>query len=232
MKYVGKKAISFLMALAVSLSVCSAPVGAKWVQENNGKWWYYYDNNPQNYAKNGFKKINGSWFYFDKYGFMQTGWVQDKGKWYYMAPTGKMVTGWCWVDNKCYYFYQSGAMAQDTIIGNSYVNEYGVWTQDTKTTSGTYYSDFPSVPDFASVSGAERLFYKLDDDGITYAYYCDYDTYHLYYDKLKSAGFQLVDYEGDNTELVIYEVFRHQSGQIVGLSYDFKQKMLTILCFH
>lgn len=50
------------MALAVSLSVCSAPVGAKWVQENNGKWWYYYDNNPQNYAKNGFKKLTAAGF--------------------------------------------------------------------------------------------------------------------------------------------------------------------------
>lgn len=230
MKYVGKKAISFLMALAVSLSVCSAPVGAKWVQENNDKWWYYYDNNPQNYAKNGFKKINGSWFYFDKYGFMQTGWVQDKGKWYYMAPTGKMVTGWCWVDDKCYYFYQSGAMAQDTIIGNSYVNEYGVWTQDKKSSHSTYYSEYPNVPDFGALFGIDRIYYKSDEDGVMYGYTCG-KNYDLYFDKLEAAGFKLVDYETNDNDLIIHEVFRHTNGQMVIVSIDYKNSNLIVACY-
>ena len=40
-----------------------------------------------------------------------------------------MVTGWKQIGNTWYYFYSGGGMASNTWIGNSYVNESGVWTK-------------------------------------------------------------------------------------------------------
>lgn len=226
-----KKITALALVLSLGVSAVAAPASATWVQENNGKWWYYYDDNPSHYAKNGWKKINGSWYYFDQYGYMKTGWVLDQGKWYYMAQNGKMVTGWALVDGKFYYLQKDGSMACNQVIGNSYVNEHGVWVEDADITKEQYYSEFPSVPDFASVSDAKRIYYKSDDECVTYAYFCDYDTYKRYDEKLESAGFQLVDFEGYDDELVIDQIHIHPNGQTVGLSYDFVKNMIVIICF-
>lgn len=43
---------------------------------------------------NVWKKISGSWYYFDGSGRMVTGWLLDGGKWYYMNQDGRMATGW------------------------------------------------------------------------------------------------------------------------------------------
>lgn len=42
--------------------------------------------------KNGWISLGGNWYYLNKNGVMQTGWLQDSnGNWYYLDSTGKMI---------------------------------------------------------------------------------------------------------------------------------------------
>lgn len=77
----------------------------QWVY--NGKWWYRYGDGS--YPKEKFDVIGDNVYYFDKNGYM--------------------VTGWNCIDKKWYYFYDSGIMAKDIWIGNYYVDKYGVMTK-------------------------------------------------------------------------------------------------------
>ena len=38
------------------------------------------------------QQINGTWYYFDEYGVMQTGWIKSGGKWYFLDNSGAMLT--------------------------------------------------------------------------------------------------------------------------------------------
>nr|WP_280518765.1 hypothetical protein [Blautia sp. NSJ-159] len=60
---------------------------------------------------------------------MATGWIKDSGKWYYLTFSGAMATGWIKVNGTWYYLNGSGAMAENTWIGNYYVNSSGAWTK-------------------------------------------------------------------------------------------------------
>ena len=77
----------------------------QWVY--NGKWWYRYGDGS--YPKEKFDVIGDNVYYFDKNGYM--------------------VTGWNCIDKKWYYFNDSGIMAKDIWIGNYYVDKYGVMTK-------------------------------------------------------------------------------------------------------
>ena len=48
---------------------------------------------------------------------------------YYFNKNGYMVTGWNCIDKKWYYFNDLGIMAKDIWIGNYYVDKYGVMTK-------------------------------------------------------------------------------------------------------
>lgn len=61
---------------------------------------------------------------------MVTGWKSIGRKWYYFQSNSAMLgQGWHWIGKSCYYMYASGAMAQNTWIGNDYVNASGVWVK-------------------------------------------------------------------------------------------------------
>ena len=77
----------------------------QWVY--NGKWWYRYGDGS--YPKEKFDVIGDNVYYFDKNGYM--------------------VTGWNYIDKKWYYFNNSGVMAKDKWIGDYYVDKYGVMTK-------------------------------------------------------------------------------------------------------
>ncbi|MGN0341162.1 MAG: GH25 family lysozyme [Roseburia sp.] len=99
----------------------------------NGKWYYLSDSASDGSMKTGWQYINSKWYYMDTTGdgCMLTGWNKIDGKWYYMDTTGdgRMLTGWQEIDGKWYYFNKSGAMAENTWIGNYYVDGNGVWVK-------------------------------------------------------------------------------------------------------
>ena len=73
-----------------------------WKQVNGA--WYYYDSNGN--VVTGLQQINGKYYYFDKStGAEKVGWVVDNGKYYYFSPTdGTMTTGWLLYNGKYYFF--------------------------------------------------------------------------------------------------------------------------------
>ncbi len=81
-----------------------------WELDSTG-WWYRFDDGT--YPKDEWYKINGSWYLFDKEGYMLYGWQwSDGGNWYYLGSRndGAMKTGWVLTGGKWYYFNSQGAM--------------------------------------------------------------------------------------------------------------------------
>ena len=79
-----------------------------WIQESNGRWWYRHTDGS--YTVEDWERINGSWYYFDCYGYMHIGWVKYDGEWYYLGPSGAMQTGWILYKDKYYYCNAAGVM--------------------------------------------------------------------------------------------------------------------------
>lgn len=59
-----------------------------WAQNDTGSWLYYENHRPVT----GWKQVEGTWYYFDAAGLMQSGgWRQIGGKWYYFYADGSMA---------------------------------------------------------------------------------------------------------------------------------------------
>ena len=97
----------------------------KWVPNrwiSNGRWWYRYGDGS--YPASKFDVINGSTYYFDKSGYMITGWKSIESNWYYFNASGCMVTN-TWVGD--YYLDFDGKMAISQWINDRYVGQDGAW---------------------------------------------------------------------------------------------------------
>ena len=100
-------------------------VSGKWVPNrwiSNGRWWYRYGDGS--YPASKFDVINGSTYYFDKSGYMVTGWKSIESNWYYFNTSGCMVTN-TWVGD--YYLDFDGKMAISQWINDRYVGQDGAW---------------------------------------------------------------------------------------------------------
>lgn len=110
-----------LAALAVaticSLSVTITPAHAEW-HESNGRWWYS-DSSFIGYATD-LSLIDDEFYYFDKDGWMVTGWQEISGEWYYFDSSGKMTTGWVLDSGRWYYLDAFGVMLSNTITPDGY----------------------------------------------------------------------------------------------------------------
>jgi len=76
--------------------------------EIDSKFYYF---NEYGYMQTGWQQINGTWYYLGDNGAMATGWRQIDGAWYYFTGSGAMTTGWAQVSGKWYFFKSGGAMA-------------------------------------------------------------------------------------------------------------------------
>ncbi len=103
----------------------------KWcVEDTNGK------------VIKGWYEDNGTWYYLNDEGVMQTGWLEDKdGRWYYLDENGAMKTGWLKSPYSGKWFYLNpvsngymGAMYTEgtyTIEGKEYkFDKEGAWIED------------------------------------------------------------------------------------------------------
>ena len=119
------------LILAASLTIMSVSQqqiqAAAWKKDNTG-WWYQEDNGT--YTKSKWKKIGSEWYWFDTNGYMAVGWKKINNSWYYFKSDGAMLgKGWHKIGSSYYYMYDSCLMAQNTWIGNEYVDANGVWIQ-------------------------------------------------------------------------------------------------------
>lgn len=91
-----QKVVAFLTA-AVLIAGGSIAGGlnvqaAQWQQDGSG-WWLQEDSET-GYAVNGWRQVDGAWYYFDGSGAMTTGMIEVNGLHYYMDPsTGRMAAG-------------------------------------------------------------------------------------------------------------------------------------------
>ena len=101
------------------------PIGT-WIKSGN-RWWYkHYDGS---YTKDNWELINDKWYFFDKDGWMITGWLKRNGIWYYLDANGELTTGW-FIDNGIYYYSnERGQMVVNCFIDDKYyVGKNGAYT--------------------------------------------------------------------------------------------------------
>ena len=123
-------------------------------ETDSGIAWYYFDSRGQA-VKEGWKKIDDVWYYFDDVGVMQTGWVDENR--YYTNESGQMLTGWHLLDPP-----------EDVSYDEDDEEEYDPFTQADN--DGKYWYYFKSngrkvTPD--EDSGNEYGTVRIDGD-----YYC------------------------------------------------------------
>ena len=150
---------------------------------------YYFDQNGRTLTK-GIHIIDDKLYYINQQGDIATnGWIQDNNKWYYCIPESQtLATGWFLIENNYYYFYNSGEMASDTMIGNYYVDNNGIWIPGytksgwiqtnqhwwyRKSDGSYYYSTFQNI---------NGKWYYFDADGWMVTGWLLYNNYWYYFD--------------------------------------------------
>lgn len=114
---------AFFGTSTVGYAAGAASTG-KWITSGSTVKYRYADGT---YARNGFVKINGRWFYFKKNGKMLTGLRTIDGVVYYFRKSGsaglkgKVLTGWRTIGGKRYYFRKSGGAG---VKGAAYKSEW------------------------------------------------------------------------------------------------------------
>ena len=134
---------------------------------------------------NGWKQLNGSWFYCGANGKCVTGWNKIDGKWYYFDKSQDpyMYTGPQLIDGKCYLFGSDGSL--QTGWYNYYAQWYyadsdGICATGWKQIDGKWYYFYE--PDYSSPfmfgGGLYRIgenWYGFDDNGVMLTgWYNDY----------------------------------------------------------
>lgn len=99
--------------------------GGEWVAKENGTRFRYRKENGK-FFRNGWAKIDGHWYYFNK-SYVMRGLRQIDGKYYYFrksggaGKTGRMLTGRQTVNGKVCYFRTSGKVG---VKGSRYTSEW------------------------------------------------------------------------------------------------------------
>lgn len=141
-------------------------------QEKSGTWSkskdvWTFKKSDGSYAANEWVMADGSWYWFNQEGIMQTGWIKLSDVWYYLNPSGAMQTGWVWVDNKWYYCNTSGIMKTGWIQDQSiwyHLNESGEMDTGWLQSGDQWYylgADGKMMTDTVTPDG-----YQLDRNGV------------------------------------------------------------------
>lgn len=130
-----KKLIAAAAAMVMSVSALSVTASAEWYKSGDKR---LYKDDSGKYVT-GFENIDGNTYYFDKNGYLKTGWVtfsngkkyyfsekngmrtgwlkMTDGTAYYMGDDGVMTTGWQNIDGETYYFKTDGTMKTGWLDG-------------------------------------------------------------------------------------------------------------------
>ncbi|WP_307407578.1 bifunctional 2',3'-cyclic-nucleotide 2'-phosphodiesterase/3'-nucleotidase [Neobacillus ginsengisoli] len=110
----------------------------KWLHDDDGYWYYF---NKEGIMQTGWVKVDGKWYHLDEDGAMQTGWFKEGKKWYYLdLKNGDMKIGWVSNKNKWYYLVASGEMKASSWVKSGtkwyYMNAAGEMTTNTWVKTG------------------------------------------------------------------------------------------------
>lgn len=109
-----------------------------WLFDNNK--WYYFDKNG--FMVTGWQSIKDKWYYFSQNGFMKTGWVKYNNNWYFMnSKTGQMTVGWLYSKGTYYYFKSDGKMAKGWVSWQGHWYYMGLINGDMKTDTKLFLND-------------------------------------------------------------------------------------------
>ena len=154
-----------------------------------GGYWYYSDNSGV--LQKGWQKINGSWYYFDKYDYNMYSWRNSietaDGEYttYWFTPSGEMVAGW--------YNYNPSSTYGDWVYTNSDGSAYDGWLSY----NGNYYFLEQGQMDTSSIINKYQK-----EDGSTYYSTWRHDSedkkveaYYVGRDGKMVTGWEYMDYE-------------------------------------
>lgn len=103
-----------------------------WIQKY-GKYFYY--NKGQLYTDKLFK-VKDSYYYVDKEGIRQTGWITYQNKKYYFDADGKAHTKWLKYNGDWYYFNKNKCYAYANVVNTTAAGNIYVFDADGKRCSG------------------------------------------------------------------------------------------------
>ena len=154
-----------------------------WKKNDKGVWFEKPDGT---YPKDGWSKVQGYWYYFDKVGYVVTGLKKINGSYYYLSEdknhAGRMATEWQMINSKWYYFspvktdkYKEGAMYTGFNVinykGNNntyYFNSSGIMATGWQKINGKwYYFDGGGVMQTGWLQTKEGAWYYLSQDSAT-----------------------------------------------------------------
>lgn len=154
--------------------------GGKWIQLGEKR---SYRKKDGSLVRDTWCTIGGSYYYFDKMGYVKTGLFSYKGRnycadasgrlkvkrmvqvgdktYYYGAQGYQIHARWRKIRGKYYYFTRSGDMAKSTWVGNRYVRKNGALVKNATVQGRTVGSDGaitkPSATDKYIFVGASRI---------------------------------------------------------------------------
>ena len=98
----------------------------------DGEYYYFDDGNYSMYNGEMLKHMVVDDYYINKSGILDTseGWKYDGYNWYYVGDKETVYKdGWKVINGKYYHFGYGGALDTDTVIGDCYVDDDGIWRQ-------------------------------------------------------------------------------------------------------
>lgn len=167
-----------------------------WQKSAAGYKWRYKNGT---YAKNTWKTINGSKYYFNAKGYRATGLTKIKGESYYFTSSGKLYTGWMTISGKKYYFTSKGMYRGFHTIGQKkyYFRAKGTLyqKQGLKSISGKKYcfqANGAIVTGWKTISGKK---YYFNADGTAAAGWKTIDGKRYYFNAngTAAAGWKTID---------------------------------------
>lgn len=118
-----------------------------WQSDGKGRWYLYEDGS---YPVSSWRKIDGSFYHFNEYGYMDWNrWIREgNNNWYFVTADGKMAVGWnniseAWyymdpangimytqgehiIDGKYYYMNADGSRVHDAWVNGHFYDAKGV----------------------------------------------------------------------------------------------------------
>lgn len=139
---------------------------AEWIE--NEKGWRWYRHADGSCTTNNWEYIDGNWYHFTAYGWMETGWIYTNGSWYYLNEDGTMATGWVHLGNTWYYLTASGAMATGWVsVGGTwyYMSPSGAMQTGWVLVNGYWYYMSPSGAMQTGWLSLNGTWYYLNETG-------------------------------------------------------------------